>query len=206
MNSVQSNSQICYCGSSSPIMMPERVMTRFRSIDCTTSRGQRIFSFQRKGKARRRHRESLERTFRKWLPLSQRGRKNQTKCQYPSHGVSSTLMSKNFSRRNVLKHNNKLKQNRKCSNINQQLQQNEVFKPLQNQKTRTMQKQQHQIKNRMNRVFRSHHLKDTHQSTCCNQSERLTHLFCFLEKGQRQPCWGRQPHLGATALGVRQHH
>jgi hypothetical protein len=62
------------------------------------------------------------------------------------------------------------------------LQQNKIFKALQYQKTRTMQKQQNQIKNRVYGVFRTHHLKNTHQCTCCNQSKRLTHLFFYILK------------------------
>jgi hypothetical protein len=42
-----------------------------------------------------------------------------------------------------------------------------------------MQKLQNQIKNRVHWVFRSHHLKNTHQCTSCHQSKRLTHFFFF---------------------------
>jgi hypothetical protein len=87
------------------------------------------------------------------------------------------LMCKNFCRRNILKHYNKQKQNSKRSNINLQLQQNKIFKALQYQKTRTMQKQQNQIKNRVHWVLRSIHLKNTCQCTSCHQSKRLTHFF-----------------------------
>ena len=86
-------------------------------------------------------------------------------------------MSLNFCRRNIQKHYNKQKQNCQCSYIHQQLKLHKIFKPLQNQKTRTMQKQQYQIKNRMHWVFRFCHLKNTSKRTCCNQSKRGSHLY-----------------------------
>jgi len=110
------------------------------------------------------------------LPQSQCSSPKNTNSQNSCDGVCSSLMSKNFSRRNVLKHNNKQKQNCQCSYINQLLQQYKIFKAQLNQKARTMQKQQNQIKNRMHWVFRFHHLKHGRKCTCCNQSKRLTHF------------------------------
>lgn len=191
MNPVQSNSLVCYCGSSFPVMVPKRVLPecscilRPKVLGSLAAQSQHCTVFHRKSIICSRHNKILcstgcrhssqNRTFRKRLPLCQGACNNLTKGQYPGYGISSTLMCKNFSRWNVLKHYNKLKQNSKCSYINQLLQQNEIFKSLQNQKTRTMQKQQNQIKYGMNRVFRSHHLKDAHQCPCSHQSERLTH-------------------------------
>lgn len=182
MNPVKSNSLICNCGSCFPVMVPKRVLPLCSSILRTKVSGPAQYF-----KICSRHNKTLRspgstcghspqnRTFSKRLPLRQSSCENQTKCQHPCYRISSTLVCKNFSGRNVLKHYNKLKQNSKRSYINQLLQQNEIFKPLQNQKTGTMQKQQNQIKYRMNRVFRSHHLKDAHLCPCSYQSERLTH-------------------------------
>jgi hypothetical protein len=154
-------------------MVPKRVLPQ-RSCILSPKVGGRHSKILRNPGSTRGH-GSQNRTFRKRLPLCQSSCNNQTKGQDSGNGISSTLMCKNFSRWNVLKHYNKLKQNSKCSYINQQLQQHEIFKSLQNLKTGTMQKQQNQIKYRMNRVFRSHHLKDAHQRPCSYQSERLTH-------------------------------
>ena len=121
----------------------------------------------------------MKRTFRNRLNQGQNSSNNLTKTQDSCNRISSSLMCKNFCRRNILKHHNKQKQNSKCSNINLQLQQNKIFKALQDQKARTMQKLQNQIKNRVHWVFRFHHLKNTNQCTCCHQSKRLTH-FIFL--------------------------
>ena len=125
--------------------------------------------------------------FSQRLSQCQKSSNNLTKTQNTCNWISSSLMCKNFCRWNILEHNNKLKLNSKCSNINQQLQQNKIFQSLQYQETRTMQKLQNLIKHGVHRVFRSHHLKDTHQCTCCYQSKRLTHsllrvfLFSFAQ-------------------------
>lgn len=110
------------------------------------------------------------------LPQSQCSGPKNTNSQNSSNRIGTSLMSQNFSRRNVLKHYNKQKQNCQCSYINQLLQQYKIFKAQLNQKARTMQKQQNQIKNRMHRVFRFHHLKYRRKCTCCDQSKRLTHF------------------------------
>lgn len=172
MYSILSNTQICYSRSRCPIMMPERIMSSIPH-----KFGVYIIAVNsiNKGSCCR-HGKSLKRTLRKRLPQSQNTSNKQTNTQNSCYGVSSSLMCKNFSGWNILKHNNKLKQNSKRSNINQLLQQNKIFKSQQNQKTRTMLKLQNQIKYRMNRVFRSHHLKNTHLCPCGYQSKRLTHF------------------------------
>jgi len=182
MNTIQSNSQICYCRSSSPIILPKTIFQRILRENFTS-----ILILMNIYK----HRKSLERTFRNRLPQSLNSSKKQTKSQNTSNWISSSLMRKNLCRRNILKHNHKLKQNCLCSNINQQLQQNKIFKSQQYQKTRTMQKQQNQVKNRVNRVFRTHHQKDTHLSTCCNQSKRLTHSALPIYSSTRASAVGR---------------
>ncbi len=109
------------------------------------------------------------------LPLSQCSSPKKTNSLNSSDWISSTLMSKNLCRWNILKHDYKQKQNSQCSYIDQQLQQYKIFKALLYQKTRTMQKLQNQIKNRMHWVFRLHHLKNRRKSSRSNQSKRLTH-------------------------------
>ena len=108
-------------------------------------------------------------------PQCQGSRNQKTNTQNSSNGVGSTLMSKNFSGWNVLKHNNKQKQNCQCSNINQLLQQYKIFKAQQYQEPGAMHKLQNQIKNRMHWVFRLIHLKNRAECSCCYQSERDTH-------------------------------
>lgn len=159
MYSIQCNPLICNSRSCFPRISPKRVRRINRRVE--TIRGWQW--------------KSLKRTLRKWLHLCSNRCKKQTKSQNTSNRVSPTLMCKDFSGRNIQEHNNKQKQNSKCPYINQQLQQNKIFKSLQNQKTRTMQKQQYQIKNRVYRVLRSHHLKNRSLCTCSYQSKRLTH-------------------------------
>lgn len=119
----------------------------------------------------------LKYTFGNRLPLSQ---KNSNKIANPlntCYWISTTLMCKNFCRWNIQQHNNKQKQNCQRSYVYQQLQKYKVLKPKKNLQTRTVQKKQYLIKNRVNRVFRAHYQKHTHQCTSCNQSKRLTHLL-----------------------------
>lgn len=167
MYSIQCNTKISNSRSSCPIMIPKRI------IPCISYKF-RIYIVSKLRSCR--HWKSLKRAFRKRLPQSQNSSNNLTKTQNSSNRIRSSLMCKNFCGGNILKHHNKQKQNSKCSNINQLLQQNKIFKSLQHQKTRTMQKLQNQIKYRVHRVFRSHHLKNTHQCTSCYLSKRLTHL------------------------------
>lgn len=111
-------------------------------------------------------------------------RLNDTKCLNTSNGISSTLMSKNFSGWNILKHDHKQKQNGQCSHVDQQLQQHEIFKAQQYQEPRTVQKQQYQIKNRMHWVFRLQHLENGGECSGCYLGERETH---FEFEGIRTP-------------------
>lgn len=171
MYSIQPNSKIRNSRCCSPVIIPKRIVPRtahkvgILACKCRSCRNWAC----------------LKRTFNKWLSKCLKCGEDQAKAQYTCYRISSSLMPKNFCRRNIQKHYHKQKQNSKCPNINQQLQQNKIFKTQQYQKSRAMQKQQNQIKNRMYGVFRSHHLKNTHQCTCCNQSKRATHLFFFLE-------------------------
>ena len=111
-------------------------------------------------------------------------RLDDTKCLNTSNGISSTLMSKNFSGWNILKHDHKQKQNGQCSHVDQQLQQHEIFKAQQYQEPRTVQKQQYQIKNRMHWVFRLQHLENGGECSGCYLGERETH---FEFEGIRTP-------------------
>lgn len=162
MRTVQSSSQRGNCRCSSTIMLPKRIALRFsvgrfdgssRSVGygCHVS-GPGYCLQQRQGSCL-----------------------NNTKTQNTSYGVSTTLMSQNFSGRNVLKHYNKLKQNRQRADINEELQLHEVFKAQQYQQPRTVQKLQYQIKNRMHWVFRFIHLKNGAQRSSSYLGERKTH-------------------------------
>ena len=183
MNTVQRNSLICYRRSRHSQIIPERICISTQSF----SRCAHILLFRSMKRTisseilkKRRSPQGIYRkkTGRKRLPQCQKHRNSQTNKKDTCNWISSSLMCLNFCRRNVLKHNNKQKQNCQCSNIDQQLKKNKIFKSLQNQESRTMQKCQDQIKNRMDRIFRFCHLKNTKKSTCSNQRERLTHFFC----------------------------
>jgi len=132
MNSIQSNTQISNSGGCCPRMLPKRVIfrgliQRSQTLQCCC----RVFKYT--GYIVTGHRKSLKRALRNRLPQSQSTRYNQTNPLYSSYRICSTLMCKNFCRRNIQKHDYKLKQNSKSSNINQLLQQNKIFKSLQNQ-------------------------------------------------------------------------
>lgn len=167
MNTIQSNSQIYNIRSPCTQITPIMIIFKL-SILYMVPREERRYILK------------STRLYR--LPQSQKCSTHQTNCQNTSHWISSTLMSKNFSRRNIKKHNNEQKQNSQCSNIYQQLQQYKILKPLQYKKPGTVQKQLDQIKYRMYRVFRSHHQKYAHQSPSSYQSKRLTHLFFMYEE------------------------
>ena len=181
MNSIQRDSQRRYSRCSCALILPKRVelFIILPGLECVAPpahhTGVTIHSQRNSGRRSNRTPSPQQWTFRKGLPLCQSPSSNNTNSQNSSYGIGSALVCKNFSRWNILKHYNKQKQNCQCSNIDQLMQQYEIFKALLYQKTRTMQKQQNQIKNRMHWVFRLHHLKNTLESTCCNQSERLTH-------------------------------
>ena len=179
MNTIQSDSQRCYCRRCSTIILPERIMcmciiilivgailniARILQRCCC----QQCLLFGRAICYRSHIRGSRH-------PQRQGSRNQNTNSQNSSYGVGSTLMSKNFSGRNVLKHYNKQKQNCQCSYIYQQLQQYEILKAQQYQEPGAMQKLQNQIKNRMHWVFRLIHLKNRAECSCCYQSERDTH-------------------------------
>lgn len=173
MNTVQRNSLICNRRRRSSQMIPKRIKRKI------SKRTFRSFFKERKGRKRQKSHSS----GRKRLPQRLKCRKSLTKKKNTCDWISPTLMCQNFCRWNVLKHDNKQKQNRQSSNINQQLKQNKIFKPLLYQKPRTMKKLQDQIKNRMHRIFRFCHLKNTQESTGCNLRKRSTH---FLKKKSRK--------------------
>jgi hypothetical protein len=167
MYSIQSNPLICNRRCVCSIILPKRVISIIINSLCPYNLARWGWLF-------------CVNTFRKRLPQCQKDTNSNTKKQYPSYWISTTLMGLNFSRWNVLKHNYKQKQNSQSSNINQLLQQNKIFKSLLNQKARTMQKQQNQIKYRMHWIFRLCHLINTHKCTSSYQSKNLTHLNFYI--------------------------
>lgn len=175
MYSILSNSQICYRRSCCPVILPEFITIRIYSKITLLALTRRICQGHWPGGTLRKQRKSLKRTFGEGLPQCQNRCNKQAKSQHTCYWVSTSLMCKNFSGWNIQKHNHKQKQNGQSSNVNQQLQKHKIFKPQKNLQPRTMQKQQYLIKYRVNRVFRAHHLKYTHQCTSRDQSKRLTH-------------------------------
>lgn len=106
MNPVQGNSQICHSRSRFPPFCPKRRL-----------RAKKIRIFWKRGCTCRRKFCRKNSCPQKTLGLN------------PGDRVTPALMSQNFSRRNVQKHNHKLKQNCQSTYIDQQLQQNKIFKP-----------------------------------------------------------------------------
>ncbi len=120
MYSILSNSQVRNWRSTVCCIFPKRISHVF-ICDLTTS-------YQ----SRRRGLFSID-TIREWLPQSQESTSKDTKKQDSSYWVGSALMRLNFSRRNILEHNNKQEQNSKCPYIHQQLEQYKIFKSQQYQ-------------------------------------------------------------------------
>jgi len=110
MYTILCNTQISYRRSCFSIFSPKRIVAWVS-----------IFILCRSTCQTKRSRQFRIYTFRKRLPKSLKSTKSNTKCQNTSYWVSTTLMCQNFSRRNILKHYNKQKQNSQCSYINQLL-------------------------------------------------------------------------------------
>lgn len=163
MNSIQGNSLICNWGCRCSQTTPKRI--------------RKIHSFFFPRSCFRKRRREGSYMGGKRLPQSLKSLQSLTKKENTCNRVSSTLMRQNFSRRNIQKHNNKKKLNSQSTNINQQLKQYKIFEPQKHLQTRTVQKQQNQIKNRVHGVFRTSHLKNTCQCTSCNLSKRGSHFF-----------------------------
>ncbi len=114
-------------------------------------------------------------TVRKRLPECQKSTCKNTKPQNSCYRICSALMCQNFSRGNILQHNNKQKQNSQSSNINQQLKQYKVFKTNQYQKSGTMKKKQYQIKYTVYWVFALGYQINTSQRTRSYQRKNQIH-------------------------------
>lgn len=125
---------------------------------------------------------SRKRGSRRWREfLSKNPSHQETQCLDSSHWIPSALVGQNFSGRNILKHDYKLKLNSLCTHVHLQLQQDKIFKTKENLKAGTMLKSLHLIKHCMNRIFTAQHQKQRSLSSCCNLKKRLTH-------GKKEKC------------------
>jgi hypothetical protein len=106
MYSIQCNTQISYWRSRFSIISPKRIKARIT-----------VTLFCRPSSLTKWCRYFGVRTCRNRLPKPLKSTNSNAKCQNTSNWIGSSLVCQNFSRRNILKHYYKQKQNSQCTYI-----------------------------------------------------------------------------------------